>query len=108
MIRNIANRYSRRQVAMPIHIPPGDNCLVDMNRVLGKEPIAPVVQSLSLLCRPSSWFKLSFVESESEVCPSHGQGWDFRFLGKGSLPTLHIVSCLKSVACANRPISASR
>src|SRR5690554_4323860 len=71
MVRYIGDRHRGREVVMSENIPSRDYCMTDMERVLGKEPIAKVIERKAKLSRPGSKFVEFFVHSKPKVRASH-------------------------------------
>ena len=49
-----------------------DNCLPDVQGILGHEPVSPIIYCVTKLSHPRFQFELSPIEPESKIRPTHG------------------------------------
>src|SRR5690606_36482639 len=67
VVGNIRYRLEGRKMWMPVNVAPWNDRLLNMNGVLGKKPMAPVINRLPELRGSRFNFKQSPVKSEPEI-----------------------------------------
>src|SRR5690606_6578122 len=84
-------------MGMSVYIPSWNHYLVNMDGVLGKEPVAPIIQGLTILSRTGSSFKFPAVQPEPKIRSAHRQRGFLRLFAKSHLAMLAIVCGIEPV-----------